>query len=202
MRSRDLTPNFVGQRVLMLHRPHDVVQAITRQLVQLGMSGECFWPEFPPGFDPGGYDHLLFDADMGFDGQFPWSPGLSPIPTIALIGSEAPGRLAWAIHQGADAHLLKPVGSGGIYSALVLAAAASRQRAALHTELIGLRHQLASRQLLTEATAALMAAKNCDANAAYQHLRLGAMNERMTLEAMAARIIEEQGGRNDRSSRA
>ena len=39
----------------------------------------------------------------------------------ALIGSEAPGRIAWAIKRGADAHLLKPVSGGGIYSAVLIA---------------------------------------------------------------------------------
>jgi AmiR/NasT family two-component response regulator len=202
MKPADLTPNFVGQRALILHRPHVVVDAIARQLRQLGVSEECFWPEIPAGLDIGQFDHLFFDADMGFDAQFPWACGEAPMPTIALIGSEAPGRLAWAIRQGADAHLLKPVGSGGIFSALVIAANASRQRLTLAAELCGLRQQLAGRQVLAEATAQLMISEGCDAPQAYGLLRQQAMSERLTLEVMAARIIEQGQEHDDRRSRA
>jgi len=94
MRSFELTPNFVGQRALILHRPHGVIEAITRQLLQLGISQDQFWPELPLDFDPSHYDHLFYDADMGFEDQFPWLSGEAPMPTVALIGSEAPGRLA------------------------------------------------------------------------------------------------------------
>lgn len=201
MIASDLTPNFVGQRALILHRPHAVVDAIARQLRQLGVSEECFWPEMPRELDVSRFDHLFYDADMGFDAQFPWPPGEAPMPAIALIGSEAPGRLAWAIRQGADAHLLKPVGSAGIFSALVIAASGFRQRLSLASELSGLRQQLACRQVLAEATAHLMVTQSCNGAEAYAHLRQLAMSERTTLEAMAARII---GGReqDDRRSRA
>jgi len=202
MKPADLTPNFVGQRALILHRPHAVVDAIVRQLRQLGVGEECFWPELPQGLDVAYFDHLFYDADMGFDAQFPWAPGAAPMPTIALIGSEAPGRLAWAIRQGADAHLLKPVGSGGIFSALVIAANAFRQRQALASELASLRQQLSCRQVLAEATAHLMGIETCDAPAAYARLRQLAMSERTTLEAMAARIIEQGREHDDRRSRA
>ena len=202
MRSAELIPNFVGQRALVLHRPHAVVDAIVRQLAQLGMRHEQCWPDLPLDLDVSGFDHLFYDVDMGHDGQFPWTFGAAPMPTIALIGSEAPGRLAWAIRQGADAHLLKPVGSGGIYSALVIATTAFRQRVALGAELAGLRQQLSGRQMLTEATAHLMTAKNCDATTAYAALRQMAMHERITLEAMASLVMGSTGEHDDRRSRA
>lgn len=94
------------------------------------------------------------------------------------------------------------MGSAGIYSALVIAGAAFRQRVSLQAELSGLRQQLASRPVLAAATAQLMAEQNCDSNAAYQQLRLMAMNERLTIEAMAARVLEKTGDRDDRRSRA
>ena len=194
----DLTPNFVGQRALILHRPHTVVDAIARQLTQIGVAHELFWPEIPKNLPIQQFDHLIYDADMGFDAQFFWAPGQAPLPTIALIGSEAPGRLAWVIRQGADAHLLKPVGSGGIYSALVIAANAFKQRSILASELGGLRDQLSCRQVLAEATAHLMVSQDCSAQAAYAQLRQMAMNERTTLETMASRIVEH----DDRRSRA
>ena len=99
--------NLGGARAVILHRPHDTVQALERQLIAIGLKTAQAWPELGP--EALGADFVFFDADMGHDGQFPWSPGQSPMPMIALIGSEAPGRIEWALAAGAHAQLLKPV---------------------------------------------------------------------------------------------
>jgi response regulator NasT len=196
------TPNFEGQRALILHRPHAVVDAIIRQLAQLGVEAEACWPDLPSTADAAGFDHLFYDADMGHSGQFPWAAGAAPMPAIALIGSEAPGRLAWAIQQGADAHLLKPIGSGGIFSALVIASRAFESRAVLAAELEDLRQRLAGRQILAEATACLMVFENISPDAAYDQLRRQAMAERSTIEAMAEIIVQKTRSGHVRSGRA
>ena len=196
MSDRPFTPNFEGRRALVLHRPHDVVEAISRQLRQLGVTALSAWPEL--GADAVSADFLFFDADMGFDGQFPWPEGMTPMPAIALIGSEAPGRLAWAIRQGADAHLLKPVGSGGVFSALVIASEAFARRSAMRTELDGLRSRLGRRQLVAEATACLMVQNDLPATAAYDLLRRRAMEAQLTIEAMAERITDALRTKNVR----
>jgi len=185
MSDRHFTPNFEGCRALVLHRPHELVEALSRQLRQLGVTTLASWPEIG---DAAASDLLFFDADMGFDGQFPWPEGMAPMPTIALIGSEAPGRLAWAIRQGADAHLLKPVGSGGVFAALVIASEGFARRSAMRAELEGLRTRLGKRQLVAEATACLMVQNNLPATAAYDLLRRRAMEAQLTIEAMAERI--------------
>ena len=70
------------------------------------------WPELP--VEALAADFVFFDADLGFDEQFPWKPGAAPMPLVALIGSEAPGRIEWALSHNADAQLLKPVGNAGV----------------------------------------------------------------------------------------
>ena len=202
MRPFRTTPQFDGQRAAILHRPHGVVDAIVRQLAQLGVASDVFWPELPPASGETGFDLLFYDADMGHDAQFPWAPGQAPMPAIALIGSEAPGRLAWAIGMGADAHLLKPIGSGGIFAALVIASQAFANRAALARELQDLRTRLAGRQMLAEATACLMMLGNIPAQAAYDQLRQAAMAQRETIDEAALRIVQQMGGGHGRSDRA
>lgn len=78
---------LAGARAAILHRPHQTVTALERQLRAIGLSVETCWPDLPPTLAA---DFLFFDVDMGFDAQFPWPPGQSPMPMIALIGSEAP----------------------------------------------------------------------------------------------------------------
>lgn len=52
------------------------------------------------------------------------------MPLIVLTGSEAPGRVAGAMAQGARGQILKPLGDGGVFSALLIARQVFKQRAA------------------------------------------------------------------------
>jgi AmiR/NasT family two-component response regulator len=185
-------PSFVGQRALIVHRPHATVDAIVRQLIQLGITPECHWPELPPDLDVSLYGVIFFDADLGHDAQFPWPAGACPMPAIALVGSEAPGRVAWAIQRGTDAHLNKPVGGGGIYAALLIAYQAFARRQQLRQAVAELEQRLAQRELVAAATAALMQAEGLSAANAYRWLRRLAMDERLTIEGMAARLAGSQ----------
>ncbi|WP_018012407.1 ANTAR domain-containing response regulator [Sinorhizobium medicae] len=191
MSSVHVTPNFDGWRMLILHRPHRNVDALFAQCARIGAAAEQAWPTFPEARSAEEFDVLLIDADMGHDEQFPWRPGEAPLPLIALIGSEAPGRIAWTIAQGADAQLLKPIGSAGLYSALMVASYSFARRRALDRNVAALKERLARRQELAQATALLMLRKNCRANEAYQHLRLTAMTRRCSIEDVAAAIVEE-----------
>jgi AmiR/NasT family two-component response regulator len=189
------------RRALVLHRPHPTVEFMLRQLTQIGMAADICWPDLPNDLDATLYGVLFFDADLGHDEQFPWPAGDTPIPAVALIGSEAPGRIAWAIRRGADAQLLKPITSGGIYSAVLIASEAFARRQALRGEVADLKRRLDQREAVAEATALLMLRDHTPPEAAYRALRRQAMAERLSIEAMAARLIEQQsqGSRHDRA---
>jgi response regulator NasT len=192
-------PHIDWQRALVLHRPHATVDAIVRQLTQIGMTADAHWPQLPADLAADQYGVLFFDADMGHDEQFPWPAGDAPIPTIALIGSEAPGRVAWAIRRGADAHLLKPVAGGGIYSAVLIARDAFARRRDLQHELGAVRQRLEKREVVAEATASLMLGEGLSAGDAFRALRLRAMAERLTIEAFADRLVARTQRRHDRA---
>lgn len=191
-----------GRQALILHRPHSTVEAIERQLTQIGLAADSFWPELPAGLDAVRYEVVFFDADMGHDAQFPWRAGEAPMPAIALIGSEAPGRIAWAIKRGADAHLLKPVASGGIYSAILIAGEAFARRQALRAEVLNLTHRLSLREAVATATATLMLNDGLTASAAYRALRLMAMTQRLSIEDMAVRLVAADVSGKRRHDRA
>lgn len=182
-------------KALILHRPHTTVDALFRQLTKIGIDADAVWPELSPEFDPAPYGVMFFDADMGHDGQFPWDAGCAPMPAIALIGSEAPGRIAWAIKRGADAQLLKPIAGGGVFSALLIADDAFARRQHLGNEVASLRRRFDQREALAEATAILMSNERLDAAAAYHALRRQAMDERLSIEDMATRLVAKAGSR-------
>ena len=194
--------NLGGAQARILHRPHPTVQALTRQLAAIGLNVAQAKPDLDA--SALGADFVFFDADISHGGQFPWAPGASPMPMIALIGAEVPGRIEWSLEAGAHAQMFKPVGDNGAYAALLVARATFDAQAALSDEIAGLRRRLGERQTVVRAVTMLVARGNSEVEA-YDRLRQMAMAWRVPLEEAAARIvaarIEENGkdadGRRD-----
>ena len=186
MRRRLRIPDLGGARAAILHRPHATVTALVRQLQAIGLEVDCHWPDLPASARAA--DYLFIDVDTAYDDQFPWEPGEAPLPTIALVGSEAPGRIEWLMNFGADAQILKPVGDGGVYSALLIARATFDARVELADEIDALKRRLGQRQTVVQAVAVL-AARGKTENEAYEQLRGMAMAWRMSLEDAADRIV-------------
>lgn len=191
-------PNLGGASAIILHRPHGVVASIARQLEAIGVTPIECWPELSA--DAVAADFVFFDADLGYDEQFPWQPGAAPMPLVALIGSEAPGRIEWALNHNADAHLLKPVGNAGVYSALLIARRSFDARKQLDSEIRALGERVAARQTIVRAVA-ILGARGLDDEQAYAQLRALAMSWQMNMEDAARRVVvwERDGGRNGQS---
>ena len=110
------------------------------------------------------------------------------MPLVALIGSEAPGRIEWALSHKADAQLLKPVGNAGVYSALLIARQTFEARRRLADEIAALETRVAERQTIVRAVAAL-SAQGVDDGRAYAQLRSLAMSWQVSVEEAARRIV-------------
>ena len=192
-------PNLGGAKAFILHRPHATVNALSRQLVAIGLEVRDCWAELPP--DALAADFVFFDVDLGFDEQFPWKPGEAPMPLVALIGSEAPGRIEWALSQKADAQLLKPVGTAGVYSALLIARQSFVARRRLADEIAALETRVAERHTIVRAVAAL-SAQGVDDSRAYAQLRSLAMTWQVTIEQAARRIVAMTEEGDEHSNRA
>ncbi len=191
MRRPIRTPNLGNARAVILHRPHPTVQALLRQLTAIGLDVTESWPELGP--DAIAADYVFFDADMGHDGMFPWPAGEPPMPVIALIGSEAPGRIEWSLRAGSHAQLLKPVGDNGAYSALLIARDAFDAQKALTAEIEDLKRRLDGRQTVVRAVT-LLASRGKTDEQAYAQLRQMAMAWRISFEDAAARIVASRDG--------
>jgi AmiR/NasT family two-component response regulator len=117
------------------------------------------------------------------------------MPLIALIGSEAPGRIEWALAQGSNAHLLKPIGSTGAYSALLIAAHAYQFGRNQAGDIRALEERLRQRPLVVRAILKLMQEERLDEANAWKRMRKMAMSLGMTIEETAETVC-----RNDRQS--
>lgn len=186
MKRRLNSQSLGGARAIILHRPHITVQALERQLFAIGLTVEQYWPDLPASALAA--DFIFFDADHSHDSQFPWPVGEPPMPLIALVGSEAPGRIEWALNAGADGQLLKPVGDAGVFSALLTARSAFEIRQSLMDEVEGLRRRLAHRQTVIRAVALLMSLGKTEDDA-YAQLRKMSMAWRINIETAAERIV-------------
>lgn len=193
------TENLGGAVAWILHHSHPSVQGLIRQLHVIGLDVREAWPELPA--EALGGDFVFYDADTGHNEQFPWATGQSPMPMIALIGSEVPGRLKWAMEMGAHAQLLKPVNDKGVYAALLVARSNFDQAKASQAVVTDLENRLSARQTVVQAVMISMMKGKTEAEA-YDLLRQVAMAWQVTIETAAERIVAnhstERGAKDGR----
>jgi AmiR/NasT family two-component response regulator len=107
------------------------------------------------------------------------------VPTIALIGHEAPSRLVRVVALKCDSHILKPIRTTGVYTALLLAVNGHRDRLRTERDLGVLRQRLSGRREVMKAVLRHMALSGSDEDSAYQRLRQEAMDRRVPIEDVA-----------------
>ena len=180
------TPNFTGWRATILHREDSNTERLTRQLKLIGFQVTVQWQPLDATDLP---DFVLVDADQGWDGLLPWSGENAPRPLVALLGSEAPGRIAWAMEQGVGAIIAKPLASSAVYPALVMALGIHRERKAVIDKLNHLEERVRLRPLVHAAVERIIAVRQVNEELAYTILRNCAMQRRMPMEQVAASIL-------------
>jgi AmiR/NasT family two-component response regulator len=182
---------FAGRTALIVHRADRHRDALEAQLHRAGLIVRSLSPTVRIARADTEADVIFFDADAGHDTLFPWGRSPPPMPLVAIIGSEAPGRIEWALAQFACAFMMKPIDSGGAFQALIVACG-------LHGEMQRLRHavgdlseRVRARPLVVRAVLEVMEQHRIDETRALDRLRRAAMEARMTVEALAAAIAAQ-----------
>jgi AmiR/NasT family two-component response regulator len=181
-------PNFRGQRALVLHPTDRNGAAIVEQLERLGTIVEMQWPA--ERVATAGVDVVFFDSDLGFDELFAWEPGAAGVPLVAILGSEAPGRVEWTLAQEPSAYLMKPIGSTGVFSALSIAFHNFALKRNREEALQRMADRLQLRATVLRAALALIKRHGIGDEESLQVLRTEAMRRRLTLEAVSALVLE------------
>jgi len=191
-----MTHSFAGMQARVLHPGREVRERVEKRLTSLGFEVEGRWPALEPGDDAA--DVLVIDIDRGEDGQFPWPAGAAPMPVVGLIGSEAPGRLQWAIAQKVDSYL--PISAtANLYSALVIAFARHAERAGQHQNQAEFIRRNGLRLDLIRAVNSIARDEAVSEATALKRLRAYAMVERLALEDAAALYLSQNKGRRGRA---
>jgi AmiR/NasT family two-component response regulator len=177
------TPNFTGLRAVIIAEQDGNSERLRRQLGLFGMQVEQRWSPIAAADLP---DIVLVDADQGWDELLPWNGGRPTRPVVAILGSEAPGRIAWALRQGAGAIIAKPVAASAVYPALVLAVSIHEERMSAAGTIAHLEERLRLRPVVFAAMARLKHERRIDDDRAYAILRDCAMRRRLPVEQIAA----------------
>ncbi|MFK7891644.1 MAG: ANTAR domain-containing response regulator [Granulosicoccus sp.] len=173
-----------GQSALILHDEDQSRRKLVTALDRLRIQSTVMWPMING--DAESFNVVFFDVDKGHDEQFPWEAGASPVPLIALIGSEAPGRIEWAMSHAASAYLLKPVQSSGVFSALTIAFHNHALKLEQSRHLDTLTMRLKARPLVLKAVLDEMRSCNIDDDTAFRNIRSRSMQCQMNVEEYCA----------------
>lgn len=188
-----ITTNFRGLRALLLHDPGATSDRLAEILERLGIVAVAVDPETIARGDLPDCELLLFDADKEI--ETPLIDELrARVPTIALIGNEAPSRLSRVVAFRCNSHIIKPIRSTGVYSAVLLAINDHARRRQTDRELAAFRQRLAGRRLVMKAVLRQMDLCGIDDDAAYEHLRRRAMELRVPMETVAQMVLDSSKG--------
>jgi AmiR/NasT family two-component response regulator len=184
-----MVASFAGRAALIIHRADHHRAALAAQLGHFGLSVVCRPPSARITAADSAVDVVFFDADSGHGCLFPWGSSPPPMPLVAILSSEAPGRIEWALSKSAVAVLTKPIGSSGAFQALMLASH-------LHDEIQGLKHavtelsdRVRARPLVVRAVLDVMRHHHLDEHAALDRLRRTAMQARLSVEELACAVV-------------
>jgi AmiR/NasT family two-component response regulator len=184
--------NFRGARALVLHAADPNREVLAQTLRRLGLLVMEVEPESEaaPATDFTTCDVLFFDADQPVGGAFSDKP-LPQVPYIAIVGLEAPSRLARVVRHRCCGYLLKPVRPTGIFTALFLAFNEFALRRREAGERAALADRLRDRRFVTKAILRRMAENGVDDDQAFLLLRRESMRRRLSIERLAREIIED-----------
>jgi two-component system, response regulator / RNA-binding antiterminator len=176
--------NFRGARAWVALSDDQNRDILVRTLERLGLHVSVKTPDATD-FVAGLQDVVFVDADHDF-----LVIG-SDIPHIALIGMEAPSRLARVVRHRAAAVLMKPVRATGVFTALFLAfnEHAIRQRELMEREHLSRRAE--GRRVVIKAILKIMKQHDLTDDEAYREMRLASMAKRISIEEFAAEIVAE-----------
>lgn len=186
--NRHITHQFSGGTAIVLHRSQDLRDRLDARLNMLGVKTIGRQVALEP--EDTDADFVILDVDQAHDGQLPWPRGQAPLPVVALIGSESPGRLAWALDHQVDAFL--PLAAiSNIYSALVISRAAFDAKVERRRRDAETARRASQRLEIIRAVLKIMEEKELDEAAALKQLRAFSMVERLSLEDAAGLYLAE-----------
>lgn len=191
-----IVQNFSGNRAFLVGISGAALATLSTVLGKLGLTTEALEPSAETLSRlrlalVADRDVLFVDGDLELPqvGPFDRSTGLPPVPVIALVGLETPGRLKSLVAVGATAFIKKPVQQGGVYSALFLGSNEHRMRRHQAEVIAAHEQRRLGRRDVVKAILHLVRLGHDD-DAAYELLRRDAMRARLSVEAYCSAFLQ------------
>lgn len=185
--------NFRGYHALVVHPAGPTCDHLDRILLRLGLSVAHHDPHVDavplPEASYENADVVFFDADQGTGPLFSGVPEPA-LPLIAMIGLEAPGRLARAVALGACSYVSKPLRSSGIFTALFFAFNEAQRRNGEERRFREVEHKLHARRTVVKAILKVMELRSVDDDEAFRLIRKDSMRRRITIESFCQQLLE------------
>ncbi|HTI00537.1 MAG TPA: ANTAR domain-containing protein [Acidisoma sp.] len=183
--------SFAGRTALIIHQADHHRGALEAQIHRIGLTFRAQSPATTMTLEDAAVDFIFFDADTGHESLFPWGRAFPPVPLIALLASEAPGRIEWALSQHASGFIVKPIGSGRVFQTLLVAHQVHAEMKRLRDTVDDLAERVRARPLVVRATIEIMRLHGLDEVHALDRLRRAAMDARVSVESLAAGIASQ-----------
>ena len=185
--------NFRGRHALVIHPADQNRSVLETTLAKLGLGVTSVDPLAGPVPAAVGdrVDLTFLDVDSGGSCVLPGAQG--EIPLVAMIGHESPSRLQQAFELLPSAFLLKPVRPSGVYTAIFFAINGHARDRQLARTVASLEARHRARRLVMKAVLRLMERHGVDDDEAYRRLRRESMRQRLTVEDLCSRILDNDG---------
>jgi AmiR/NasT family two-component response regulator len=162
---------------------------LTQQLQRLGVTPVALDPTCDP-TEEQDFDLAFIDVEGGRATlRLETLLGRLDVPVLALLGSDAPSSVDWAIEQGVSGYIFKPIRGAGILASLVIACHAFEERRANVRTIAELRRRLKARQLVCTAALRVVDCFHVTEKEAFQVLQVCSMERRVSVEDLAAMIV-------------
>jgi AmiR/NasT family two-component response regulator len=184
--------NFLGYRALVLGKAGRDRTLLLKQLERLGIDVRVGWPV--PEMPDETARMVFLDVDSVRQMQHLVERVVAAVdgPSIALLGSDTPSVVEWAIGLGVAGCLIKPIRNTGILATLIMAYHTFDARREAAKQLAGLRLRLKARPIVCTALIKLMREFDLHEDIAYQMIRTASMEHRLTIENFAAMLVSEE----------
>jgi len=175
-------------RVLVVHPNDQDGDSILQQLRRIGCQAMVAWP--PAAVLPAEVDLVIVAVRPETIGlPLPWATAAEGPPIIAVVNYENPVIVEAVLRMRTAGLLTSPVRSFGLLTVLVLARKIATEREAAEKKLKRLEAKLAGIDTIRRAKEIIAAAHGIAEREAYQVIRKQATIKRITVEEIAAAII-------------
>jgi two-component system, response regulator PdtaR len=177
-----------GRKALLAIKDERDASIVRRQFDRLGIEMVSWAPGETPACAA---DVVLIDDDHLPIAGVENCPLPEGCAVIVLLGTETPSRLKLVLDLDPASFLVKPLRSAGIYAAVVMAFERVARTNELKQQLSKMDARMRARRVVLAALVQIMHAQGLPEPAAFALLRRMAMEQRKTIEQLAAELVAQ-----------